>query len=327
MRVGFAGTPAFAAAALAAVIDAGFDVAIALTRPDRPRGRGMKLEPSPVKALAQSRGVEVLQTPTLRTAEARAQLLAVPLDVLVVAAYGLILPPEVLAWPRHGCVNVHASLLPRWRGAAPIQRAILAGDRETGITIMRMDEGLDTGPMIEAARVPIEPHDTGGSLEAALAREGAAAIVRTLARLARDGRVEAVPQPEHGVTYAAKIDRADAVIDWRDDSAAIDRKVRAFDPAPGASTSLRGAPLKVWHVEASSSPSAGAAPGSVIAAARDGIVVACGNGLARIVEIQPAGRRRMSAADFLAGHAVAAGDRFDVLPPAATERASSGANN
>jgi methionyl-tRNA formyltransferase len=282
----------------------------------------MRLEPSPVKALSQSRGVEVAQPATLRTADGRGQLLTVALDVLVVAAYGLILPREVLAWPRHGCINVHASLLPRWRGAAPIQRAILAGDRETGITIMQMDEGLDTGPMIEATRVPIAPHDTGGSLERALAREGAAAIVRTLARLARDGRLEALPQPEHGVTYAPKIDRDDTAIDWRDDAAAIDRQVRAFDPAPGASTSLRGQSLKVWRVEASAAPAAGVAPGSVIAAAREGIVVACGNGLARIVELQPAGRRRMSAADFLAGRTVAPGDRFDVVPPAATERGS-----
>ncbi len=326
MRVGFAGTPAFAAIALAAILDAGYDVALALTRPDRPRGRGMKLEPSPVKALARSRGVPVLQPPTLRSADARAQALAVALDVLVAAAYGLILPREVLAWPRYGCLNIHASLLPRWRGAAPIQRAILAGDRETGITIMQMDEGLDTGPMIDVVRVPIGAHDTAGTLESALAAAGASAIVRTLGRLARDGCVAASPQPADGVTYAAKIDRVEALIDWRDDAAAIDRKVRAFDPAGGAVTALGGEPLKVWRVEPSSSPAAGADPGSVLAAGREGIVVACGKGLLRIVELQPAGRRRMSAADFLAGHALLPGERFDAPPLPPTERRSPGAN-
>src|SRR6266540_2036931 len=180
MRVGFAGTPAFAAIALAAILDAGYDVALALTRPDRPRGRGMKLEPSPVKALTRSRGVPVLQPPTLRSADARAQALAVALDVLVAAAYGLILPREVLAWPRYGCLNIHASLLPRWRGAAPIQRAILAGDRETGITIMQMDEGLDTGPILLQQAIPILPDTTAGELAEQLAALGARLMVEAL---------------------------------------------------------------------------------------------------------------------------------------------------
>jgi methionyl-tRNA formyltransferase len=326
MRVGFAGTPVFAATALAAIIDAGFDVALALTRPDRRRGRGMKLEASPVKTLAQSRGVSVQQPATLRDVQARASALDMPIDVLVVAAYGLILPREVLRWPRHGCLNIHASLLPRWRGAAPIQRAILAGDRETGVTIMQMAEGLDTGPMIESVRVPIAAHDTAGSLERALAAIGAEAIVRTLRRLERDGSLASTPQPGDGVTYAPKLDRAEAQIDWRDDASAIDRKVRAFDPAPGAVTALRGEPIKLWRVEASSASSAGAEPGDVIAASRDGIVVACGNGLARVVELQPAARRRMSAAEFLAGHAVAPGERFAATARDATGRGSHGAN-
>ncbi len=324
MRVGFAGTPTFAASALSAILDAGFDVALALTRPDRPRGRGMKLEPSPVKVIASSRGVPVLQPPTLRSEAARRDALAVALDVLVVAAYGLILPREVLGWPRHGCVNIHASLLPRWRGAAPIQRAILAGDRETGVTLMRMDEGLDTGPMIDVVRAPIGARDTAGSVERALAAGGAVAIVDLLGRLARDGRIDAKPQPAEGVSYAAKIERSEAVLDWQDDAASIDRRVRAFDPAPGAVTSIGGELLKVWRVEPSASPVGGAAAGSVLAAGRDGIVVACGKGLARIVDLQPAGRRRMSAGDFLAGHPLAHGARFDEAGAIATDRRPDG---
>jgi len=326
MRVGFAGTPAFAATALAAILDAGFDVALALTRADRPRGRGMKLEPSPVKALAQSRGVPVLQPPTLRSDEARREALAIPIDALVVAAYGLILPPEVLAWPRHGCVNIHASLLPRWRGAAPIQRAILAGDRETGVTLMQMDEGLDTGPMIDVVRVGIGPRDTAGGVEGALAAAGAAALVAMLGRLARDGRVDATAQPGEGVTYAAKIERGEAELDWHDDAAVVDRKVRAFDPAPGAVTAIGGKPLKVWRVEPSSSSAGGAPAGSVLAAGRDGIVVACGKGLVRITELQPAGRRRMGAGDFLAGHPLERGARFEMPAPHAIDRGADGAN-
>ena len=326
MRVGFAGTPAFAAVALAALLDAGFDVVLAMTRPDRPRGRGMKLEPSPVKALAQARGVPVLQPASLRSAEARDEALAHPLDVLVVAAYGLILPPEVLAWPRHGCLNIHASLLPRWRGAAPVQRAILAGDHETGVTIMQMDAGLDTGPMIDAIRVPIGAQDTAGSLLDALARAGAVAIVRTLQRLASEGRVDSVAQPSEGATYAAKIERTEAAIDWSDDAFAIERKVRAFDPVPGALASLGGEPIKLWRVEASSSPSAGASAGSIASASRDGVVVACGSGFARILELQPAGRRRMRAGEFLAGHPLGPGGRFDLRAAIATQRAGGRTN-
>ncbi len=310
MRVGFAGTPAFAATALAAILDARFDVTQVLTQPDRPRGRGLKVEPSAVKVLAESRGLPVLQPATLRSAEARAGALQASLDVLVVAAYGLILPREVLAWPRGGCLNIHASLLPRWRGAAPIQRAIEAGDAQSGITIMKMDEGLDTGPIVESVRAPIGLRDTAGSLERTLADAGAAAIVRALTRLAAGAVLESAPQPPEGATYAAKIGRADAEIDWALDAFAIDRKVRALDPLPGAFTVSGAEALKIWRLEPSSSPAAGAAPGSVVAAARDGIVVACGTGLVRIVELQPSGRRRMSAAEFLAGHPLAPGDRL-----------------
>ena len=246
MRVGFAGTPAFAARALDAIARAGYTIPLVLTQPDRPKGRGLKLEPSPVKSLALSLGLPVLQPATLRTDAARAPALAVPLDVLVVAAYGLILPPEVLAWPRHGCLNIHASRLPRWRGAAPIARTIAAGDAATGVTIMQMDAGLDTGPMLAVVDVPIAPRETAGTLTTRLAAAGAEAIVRVLARIARGDLPPAVAQPADGATYAAKVGRDDARLDWTLPATALDRAVRAFDPVPGAYTEFDGAPLKVW---------------------------------------------------------------------------------
>ena len=241
MRVGFAGTPAFAAAALDAILDAGFEVPLVLTRPDRPQGRGLRVQPSPVKALASARGIAILQPPALRTADSQAAALEVPLDALVVAAYGLILPTAILGWPRHGCINIHASLLPRWRGAAPVERAILEGDRETGISLMRMEAGLDTGPVIEQVRVPIANDDTGGTLTARLAAVGAAAIVAALGRLRDAGDLPATPQAEAGATYAPKIARAEAAVDWSLGAEAIARRVRAFDPAPGATAMLGGA--------------------------------------------------------------------------------------
>jgi methionyl-tRNA formyltransferase len=311
MRVGFAGTPAFAASALEAILAAGFPVPLVLTRPDRPQGRGMRVQPSPVKALASATGVPVLQPPTLRTAEARASALAVRLDVLVVAAYGLILPPEVLAWPRHGCVNIHASLLPRWRGAAPIERAILAGDRETGISLMQMDAGLDTGPLIEQAAIPIAADETGGTLTARLAEAGAVAIVAALGRLRAEGVLPATPQPEAGVSYAPKIARSETQIDWTASAAANARRIRAFAPSPGASAILGARKLLLRRAEAvAAAASTRAAPGSVLAAGASGIVIACGEGSLRVLELQPAGGRTMSAAAFVAGRGVAAGDVF-----------------
>ena len=315
MRVGFAGTPPFAATALAAIVAAGHDVAVVLTQPDRPQGRGLKLEPSAVKALAQARGLAVLQPPTLKTAEARAPVTAIPVDVLVVAAYGLILPPAILGWPTHGGINIHASLLPRWRGAAPVQRALLAGDTETGITIMQMDEGLDTGPMLDVVRVAIGPRETTGSLIDRLAAVGADAIVATLARLARDGALRGTPQPAAGATYAAKIGREDAVVDWRNDAVALDRQVRALAPAPGATATLTGTPVKIWQATPEPCPAAGATPGTLLSADAGGIVVACGRDALRVTELQPAGGRRMGAAAAVAGRRIAAGLRFD-LPPA-----------
>jgi len=271
------------------------------------------MAPSPVKALAQAHGLPVLQPASLRDAGAREPVLAIPLDVLVVAAYGLILPKDVLEWPRHGCLNIHASLLPRWRGAAPIQRAIEAGDATTGVTIMQMDAGLDTGPMIAARQVALAACETAGTLHDKLALLGAEAIVDVLARLARDGRVDATPQPGEGVTYAAKIGPADAKVDWTQSAAAIERRLRALQPAPGVTTTLDGAPLKL-HA-ACVVPFAGQAPaGTVVASGSAGIDVACGDAghALRITALQPAGRTRMTAADFLRGRPVPAGARFAV---------------
>lgn len=310
MRVGFAGTPVFAVTALAAIAEAGFTIPLVLTRPDKPKGRGLRTEPSPVKAEAARLGLPVLQPASLRSAEARAEVLAVPLDVLVVAAYGLILPPEVLAWPRHGCLNIHASRLPRWRGAAPIQRAILAGDAATGVAIMQMDAGLDTGPVIASEPVRIGPRETGGSLHDRLADAGAALVVGVLQRLDRDGALAAQPQDEAGAVYARRIEREDARIDWTRDAAFIDRQVRAFDPVPGAFTTLRSAPLKIWQARIDAGATAAAAPGMVLDASARGIVVACGSGLVTVDELQPAGGRRMTAAAFVAGRGVEAGVRL-----------------
>ncbi len=309
MRIGFAGTPDFAATVLRALADSGATIPLVLTQPDRPRGRGLRLEPSPVKALALERALRLAQPATLRTETDRAPLFEVPLDVLVVAAYGLILPRAVLTWPRHGCLNLHASLLPRWRGAAPIQRALLAGDAETGITVMRMDEGLDTGAIVAAVPVAIAPRDTAGSLAAKLAATAASAIVETLAKLEAEGKLASTPQPAEGVCYAPKIGKDEAAIDWRESAAAIDRRIRAFDPAPGAATTFGGEAVKIWSAEPAAESGA-AAPGAVVAAARDLLVVACAAGTLRIRELQPAGGRRMEAAAFVAGRRVTAGARF-----------------
>jgi methionyl-tRNA formyltransferase len=308
MRVGFAGTPTFAATALESILAAGLAVPLVLTQPDRPHGRGMRQDPGPVKMLALARGLRVEQPLRLRHESEWAPIVATPLDVLVVAAYGLIVPPAILGWPRYGCVNIHASLLPRWRGAAPIERALLAGDRETGISIMRMDEGLDTGPVIARHPVAVEPRETAGSLRDKLAAVGARAIVEVLGELERTLQLIAVPQTDAGATYAAKIGRDAENLDWSADAKVLDRAVRAFDPAPGAQTSLGGLALKIWKAV----PLAGrfGAPGAAVRADASGIVVACGEGALMITELQRAGGRRMSAAAFLGGHPVAMGARF-----------------
>ncbi len=314
MRVGFAGTPAFAATVLAGLVDGGFAVPLVLTRPDRPKGRGLKEQPSAVKALALERGLAVLQPGSLKAEADRAAALAIPVDVLVVAAYGLILPQAVLDWPRYGCLNVHASILPRWRGAAPIERALLAGDVETGITIMQMDAGLDTGPTTDVLRVPVAPRETAATLTVKLAAAGATAIVAAVRHLEREGALASTPQAQQGACYAPKIDKIEATIDWRASAEAIDRQVRAFDPVPGAGTVLAGEPIKLWGAAPSALPMPAATPGTVLAAGPKGMLVACGEGALRIDEVQPAGGRRMGIAAFIAGRRIAPGTRFGGEP-------------
>jgi len=304
VRIIFAGTRPFAAAALNALADAGHDIALVLTQPDRRAGRGMKLRPSAVKQAALARGLPVSQPPSLKSPEAQTELRAVDADVMVVAAYGLILPQAVLDLPRLGCLNIHASLLPRWRGAAPIQRAILAGDVETGITIMQMDAGLDTGAMLSKTMVPIRDDDTAASLHDVLAAAGASAIVAALANYAT---LVPAAQDDAQATYAAKLSKDEAQLDWNQPADALARAVRAYNPAPGAWTLLEGAPLKVWM--AATATGAGD-PGTVLRADAEGLVVACGSGALALREIQPAGSKRMSAAAFLAGRPVPPGSRL-----------------
>ncbi|MCX7663432.1 MAG: methionyl-tRNA formyltransferase [Tepidimonas fonticaldi] len=317
MRVAFAGTPVFAATALQAIAQAGFPVVLVLTQPDRPAGRGMKVQPSPVKALAQTHGWTVAQPRGLRldgrwaedAAAARAALQAARPDVLVVAAYGLILPRWVLELPRLGCLNIHASLLPRWRGAAPIQRAIEAGDAQTSITIMQMDEGLDTGDIVAMQAVPIGPADTAGSLHDRLADLGARLVVQAL-RAAEAAPLPRRRQPDEGVTYAHKIDKAEAMLDWAAPAALLERRVRAFDPVPGAATTLDGAMLKVWGARAEPAVAPSAAPGTVLAADAAGIRVQTGQGVLVLTEVQRAGGKRLAAGDFLRGTALPPGVRL-----------------
>lgn len=304
MRLVFAGTPPFAATALDALADAGHDIALVLTQPDRPAGRGMKLVHSAVKQTALARGLPVSQPASLKTPEAQAELAALEPDVMVVAAYGLILPQAVLGLPRHGCLNIHASLLPRWRGAAPIQRAILAGDAQTGITIMQMDAGLDTGAMLGQTVVPIHPSDTAGSLHDALAAAGAEAIVAALPRL---GTLAPQAQDEAKATYAAKLSKDEAQLDWTLPADVLARAVRAYDPVPGAWTLLDGAPLKVWAADVVAGDGV---PGTVLAAQGGEIHVACGCGALALRGVQPAGGKRMAAAAFLAGRPLAPGTRL-----------------
>ncbi|MDR0577378.1 MAG: methionyl-tRNA formyltransferase [Candidatus Accumulibacter sp.] len=304
MKLVFAGTPEFAARALEAILAAGHQVTLALTQPDRPAGRGMAPRPSPVKEIAAAAGIGVFQPPTLKDPAAWERIRAERAEALIVAAYGLILPQAVLDIPRFGGLNIHASLLPRWRGAAPIQRAILAGDAESGVCIMRMEAGLDTGPVLRRARLPIAADDTAGSLHDKLAALGARLIVETLADLPG----APVPQSADGVTYAAKIDKAEAVIDWRLPAVELERKTRAFDPFPGAVAALDGAPVKVWRARVAAGD--GAPPGTVVAAGPDGIAVACGKDALLLTELQKAGGRRMSAARFLSGNPVRPGAVF-----------------
>ena len=304
MRLIFAGTPEFAALALQALLDAGHDIPLVLTQPDRPAGRGMKLKASPVKEIALAHHLQVAQPENLKTDSSRQIIQDTRADVMIVAAYGLILPQVVLDMPRLGCVNIHASLLPRWRGAAPIHRAIEAGDTETGITLMQMDRGLDTGAMLTRAVLPILDSDTTGSLHDRLAALGAREIVRLLPELAA-GTVSAAPQDDTQACYAAKIGKEEARLDWTRPALELDRRIRAFNPFPGAFGLLEGNPLKIWL--ARPAPGAGA-PGRILAISDGGLLIACGEGALEVMEVQKAGGRRLPISAFISGHPLKAGD-------------------
>lgn len=305
MKIIFAGTPDFAAQALAAIIDVGHEVLLVLTQPDRPAGRGMALQPSAVKKLALDRGIEVFQPLTLKDAEAQIRLASLQAEVIVVAAYGLILPQAILNFPRYGCLNIHASLLPRWRGAAPIQRALLAGDAATGVCIMQMESGLDTGPVLLQRAFAIADNDTAATLHDRLAVLGATMIVDALGQLP----MQAEAQPISGVTYAYKLEKQEALIDWRKSSAVLDRHIRAFNPFPGAQALMHGQTIKLWQA----TPVDGYGEiGSILAVDRKTIVVACGKGALAIAELQKSGGRRLPVQQFLAGNALKVGDRFDL---------------
>jgi methionyl-tRNA formyltransferase len=311
MRLAFAGTPEFAARALRTLLLAGRVPELVLTQPDRPAGRGLRLQPSAVKVVALDAGLGIHQPASLKLPEAAQPLRDCAPDILVVAAYGLILPQSVLDIPRLDCINIHASLLPRWRGAAPIQRALLAGDSETGITIMQMEAGLDTGPMLLSRALPIGAADSAAMLHDRLAALGGDLIVEALDRLER-GVLMPVPQPQDGATYAAKIEKEEAAIDWRRSAGELDRQVRAFDPFPGALTRHRGEAVKVWRA-APLEPSTGADPGCIVSADARGVIVACGAGALRLLELQKAGGRRLAVGDFLHGHPLAAGEHFTAV--------------
>ncbi len=297
LNIVYAGTPEFAAVALAALLDTPHRISAVYTQPDRPAGRGRKLKASPVKELALERGLEVRQPESLKEAAEQDRLAALQPDLMIVAAYGLLLPAEVLTIPRLGCLNIHASLLPRWRGAAPIQRAILAGDNETGITIMQMDAGLDTGDMLLKLQCPITPDDTGGTLHDKLAELGGKAIVQALTNYP-----DLVPehQDDHQATYARKLDKNEAAIDWQKPAEQLAREVRAFNPWPVSHTTLGGKILRIWQA-ATTSHSSDAAPGTVLVIDKQGIEIACGSGTLRLLQIQPPGSKAMTVAAFLNG--------------------------
>ena len=325
MRVIFAGTPEFARVALAHLHEAGFDIPLVLTQPDRPAGRGMKLQASAVKQWAQAQQIPVAQPRSLRldgkypedAAAARAAIETARADVMVVAAYGLILPQWVLDLPRLGCLNIHGSVLPRWRGAAPIHRAIEAGDAETGVTIMQMDAGLDTGDMLLVQTLPINPQDTTESLHDALAALGARLIVQALQQ-AQTGALQGVAQAADGICYAHKIDKREAALDWTQPATTLARRVRAFNPFPVASSVLGGETIKFWRVQALPPHSRAAQPGEVIAVSAEGIDIATASGVLRATRLQKAGGKPLEVADFLHGFALHPGQIFAAANPTDT---------
>jgi methionyl-tRNA formyltransferase len=302
VKIIFAGTPDFAARALEALLAAGHQVVLVLSQPDRPAGRGMALQASAVKKVALAHGIPVFQPERLKDPATHEPIRAACVDgaaeLMVVAAYGLILPQAVLDLPQRGCINIHGSLLPRWRGAAPIHRAIEAGDAQTGITIMQMEAGLDTGPMLLAQAIEIGAQDTTGSLHDRLAALGGKLVVEALARF---DQLVPVAQPDAGVTYASKIDKAEARLDWNQPAAILARKIRAFNPFPGAVVTLAGEPVKAWCGEV---VAASGRPGQVVSVDPSGIVVACGDAALRLTELQKPGGRRVTSADFLNGNAL-----------------------
>ena len=307
MRIIFAGTPDFAAHALMALVATEHEIILVLTQPDRPAGRGMQLTASPVKQLALQKNLPVLQPQSLKDPAIQLALNATGADVMVVAAYGLMLPQAVLSMPRFGCINIHASLLPRWRGAAPIQRAILAGDNMSGITIMQMGAGLDTGPSLLQRSIPLTPQETAQTLHDKLAQLGAEMIVQVIKQVAQ-GKLAAIPQPTQGATYAAKLDKSEAALDWMKSAQELDRAVRAYNPFPGAYTQFECAPLKIWKARPAVD---GSGPtGEILSTGENGILVACGSDALLIEELQKPGGKRLTAAQFIAGNSLPVGLRL-----------------
>ncbi|WP_274361549.1 methionyl-tRNA formyltransferase [Paenibacillus thermotolerans] len=310
----FMGTPDFAVPCLRALIDAGYNVVAAVTQPDRPVGRKRVLTPTPVKEEALRHGIPVLQPVKLRAADAVEELAAFKPDLIVTAAYGQILPKSVLELPHYGCINVHGSLLPKYRGGAPIQRSVMNGDTVTGVTIMYMAEGLDTGDMISVVRVPIEPEDDTGSMYEKLSAAGAELLIPTVASIL-DGTATRTPQDDAQSTYAPNLSRDDERIDWSKPAAHIHNQVRGLSPRPGAFTYWNGDVFKVWKTAPEQGSASGKPPGTVVTADGDGIRVAAGDGILRLLTVQPAGKKALPAADFVRGGQLKAGDRLGEATP------------